>query len=136
VAREPQFGQHWCIIINFLNIVCSCCCCVGDFSAKVGRKDVFKSTIGNSSLHENSNDSGVIAVNFSTSKNIVVKITMFPHLKIHKFNWTSPDGKTHKQIDHILTDRSRHSSVLDVRSLVLTTILCIDILWWQNLGID
>jgi hypothetical protein len=30
--------------------------------------------------------------------------------------WTSPDGKTHNQINHILIDRRRHSSVLDVWS--------------------
>jgi hypothetical protein len=29
---------------------------------------------------------------------------------------TSPDGKTHNQIDHILVDRQRHSNVLDIRS--------------------
>jgi hypothetical protein len=29
---------------------------------------------------------------------------------------TSPDGKTHNQIDHILVDRRRHSNVVDVRS--------------------
>jgi hypothetical protein len=28
----------------------------------------------------------------------------------------SPDGKTHNQIHHILVDRRRHSSLLDVRS--------------------
>jgi hypothetical protein len=35
---------------------------------------------------------------------------------IHKYTWTSPDGKTHNQIGHILVDRRRHSNVLDVRS--------------------
>ena len=30
--------------------------------------------------------------------------------------WTSPDGKTHNQIDHMLIYRRRQSSILDVRS--------------------
>jgi hypothetical protein len=33
--------------------------------------------------------------NFATSKNLIVKSTMFIHRNIHKFTWTSPDGKTH-----------------------------------------
>ena len=72
---------------------------LGEFNAKVGRENTFKPTIGQKSLHQDSNDSEVRLVNFATSKNLVVKSTMFPHRNIHKYTWTSPDGKTHNQID-------------------------------------
>ena len=78
---------------------------LGDFNAKMGRENILKPTIGNRSLHQNSNDNGVRIVNFATSKNLGVKSTMFPHRDIHKHTWTSPDWKTHNQIDHILIDR-------------------------------
>jgi endonuclease/exonuclease/phosphatase family metal-dependent hydrolase len=87
---------------------------LGDFNAKEGREDIFKPAIGNKSLHEISNDNGVRVVNFATSKNLIVKSTMFPHHNIHKCTWTSPYWKTHNQIDHILIDRRWHSSILDV----------------------
>jgi hypothetical protein len=89
---------------------------LGNFSAKVGRKDVLKPTTGNESSHEISNDNGARVVNFATTKNFIVKSTMFPHRNIHKFTWPSLDGKMHKQIEYILIDRRRHSSILDVRS--------------------
>jgi hypothetical protein len=71
---------------------------LGDFNAKVGREDIFKPTIGNESSHEISNDNGVRVVNFAISKNLIVKSTMFPHRIIHKYTWTSPDGKTTRSI--------------------------------------
>jgi hypothetical protein len=77
----------------------------GDFNAEVGREDIIEPRIGNESLHETSNDNGVRVVNFAKSKNLVVNSTMFPHHKINKYTWTSPDGKTHNQIDHVLVDR-------------------------------
>jgi hypothetical protein len=80
---------------------------LGDFNAKVGRKDIFKPTIGNESLHEISNDNGVRLVNFATSKNLRVKISMFPHRNIYKYTWTTPHGKTQNQIDHIVVDSRR-----------------------------
>jgi len=78
---------------------------LGDFYAKVGRENIFKPTIGQESLHQDSNDNGVRLVNFAKSKNLVVKNTMFPHRNVHKYTWTSPDDKTHNQIDHVLIGR-------------------------------
>jgi endonuclease/exonuclease/phosphatase family metal-dependent hydrolase len=88
---------------------------VGDFSTKVGREDIFKPIIGKESLHEASNDNGVRVVNFATSKILIVKST-FPQRDIHKHTWTSPDGVTHNQIDHVLIDKRQHTNTLDVCS--------------------
>jgi hypothetical protein len=100
--------------INFLNTTWKYL--LGYFNSKVGREDIFKPSIGNEGLHEISNDNGVKILNFATSTYLTVKSSMFPHRNTHKFIWTSPDGKTHNQIYHILIDRRRHSSVPDVRS--------------------
>jgi hypothetical protein len=58
--------------------------------------------IRNGSLHEIINDNGVRTVNFAISKNVTVESTMFPHCNIHKYTWTSPDGKPQNQIEYIL----------------------------------
>jgi exonuclease III len=78
---------------------------LGDFNVKVGREDIFKPTVGNESSHESSNDDGVRVVNFATFKNLVVGSTVLPHCDIHKYTWTSPEGKMHNQINHVLIDR-------------------------------
>ena len=104
---------------------------LGDFNAKVGRENIFKPTIGNESLHQDSNDNGVRIVNFATSKYLVVKSTIFSQRNIHKCTWFSPDGQTHNQIDHILVDRRRHSSIIDVRSFRELSVTLITIWWWQ-----
>jgi hypothetical protein len=82
---------------------------LGDFNAKVGREDIFKPIIGNERLHEASNDNGVRVVHFATSKNLIVKSTIFPHRDIHKHILNCPDCVTHNQIDHVLRDKRRHS---------------------------
>jgi hypothetical protein len=89
---------------------------LGDFNAKVRWEDILKPTVGNYSLHEVCNDNGIRVVNFATLKNLIVKHTTFPHRNIHKFTWTSPDGKTHNQTGRILIKKRRHSSVVYVRS--------------------
>jgi hypothetical protein len=100
-VKESFYGELECIFDKFpkyhMKIL------LGNFNAKVGRDDIFKLTIGNESLHKISNDNGVRVVNCATSKNFIIKSTMFPHHKIHKYTWTSPDGNTHNH--HILIDR-------------------------------
>jgi hypothetical protein len=39
---------------------------LGDFNAKVEREDIFKLTIGNESLHQDSDDNIIRIVNFAT----------------------------------------------------------------------
>jgi len=42
---------------------------------------------------------------------------MYPYRNIYKYTWNTPDGKTHNQINHILTYRRWNLSTLDVRSI-------------------
>jgi hypothetical protein len=61
---------------------------LGYFSAKVGREDIFKPTVGNEGLHDISNNNGVRVVNFTTFKDlykiqcshIVIFINLLGHL--------------------------------------------------------
>jgi hypothetical protein len=55
---------------------------LGDFSAKVGKEDIYKLTNRNKNLKEISNDNGVRVANFATSKNLTVKSTMFSYHNI------------------------------------------------------
>jgi hypothetical protein len=49
----------------------------GYLNVKLGREDIFKSTIGNESRYQDRNDNGVRIVNFATSKNLALKSRMF-----------------------------------------------------------
>jgi len=57
---------------------------LGDVNAKLQREDIFKLTVGNESLHQDSNDDGVRIIKFATPENLVIKSTMFQHRNIHK----------------------------------------------------
>ena len=48
-------------------------------NAKMGSENIFKPTIGNESLDQDSNDNGVRIVNFAASKTLVIKSTISPH---------------------------------------------------------
>jgi hypothetical protein len=62
-----------------------------NFNAKIGREENLKPIIGNEYLHENNNDTGVGVVNSATSKNQILKSSIFPHHNINISALTSPD---------------------------------------------
>jgi hypothetical protein len=77
----------------------------------------FKPIIGNERVYMRSvMIRRVRVVNFAIFKNLIVKSTTFPHCNIHKHTWTSPNGVTHTQMDHVLIDKRQHSNILYVHS--------------------
>ncbi|KAL6490434.1 hypothetical protein MHYP_G00007790 [Metynnis hypsauchen] len=52
----------------------------------------------------------------NTGRELIMGGTVYPHRRIHKTTWTSPDGKTDNQIDHFTIDRKWRRSVMDVRA--------------------
>jgi len=89
---------------------------VGDMNAKTGREKMYKPVIGQESMHMESNNNGERLIDFAVSRNMIVSSTYFPHKRIHKMTWGSPDGITFNQIDHVLIDHRHGSDVKDIRS--------------------
>ena len=50
---------------------------------------------------------------------------MFPHRNIHKYTWTSADGKNHNHIDHILIGDAIPAYLMYDFSRELTVILVV-----------
>ena len=89
---------------------------MGDFNAKVGESNQgHEEHMGTHGLGVR-NDNGRRLIEFCEENNLVISGTIFPHKMIHKATWTSPDGKTQNQIDHILISR-QSSSLLDTRAM-------------------
>ncbi|XP_022792493.1 craniofacial development protein 2-like [Stylophora pistillata] len=63
------------------------------------------------------NNNGKRLTNFCEMNSLIITGTLFPHEKIHKNTWTSPDGRTQNQIDHVLVNQQFRRSVQDTRVL-------------------
>lgn len=89
---------------------------LGDFNSKIGKRSIFFPTIGSHSVHNISSDNGILLINFALAKGMIIPSTWFPHKRIHKGMWRSPDGHTMNQIDHVLVDKRYATHVTDVRT--------------------
>jgi hypothetical protein len=55
-------------------------------------------------------------VDFCAHNGLVIGGILFIHENIHKETWTSPDGHTRNQIDHISILSKRRKSLLNIRA--------------------
>ncbi|KAL9961514.1 hypothetical protein ACROYT_G030469 [Oculina patagonica] len=85
-----------------------------DVSAKVGvgnsgREDIMgKEALG--AINEN----GDMFIDFRAFNDLCIGGSFFQHRKIHKATWSSPDLRTHNQIDHITVSKKWKKTLLDV----------------------
>ena len=60
---------------------------LGDFNVKVGKEDIYKPTIGNKSLHTETNNSRIKMIQFAISKGFNVRSTTFPQRDMVLSRW-------------------------------------------------
>lgn len=84
-------------------------------NAKVGDNNQnYERVMGKHGLGKR-NDNGERLCEICDRNELMITGTLFPHKMIHKATWTSPDGLTRNQIDHILISRKFRNSVKNTR---------------------
>jgi hypothetical protein len=89
---------------------------LGDFNAKVGGDNTGREIIMGREGLGTINDNGEIFADFCLQNDLVIGGTVFPHRRIHKVTWVSPDARTENQIDHLTISRRWRRTLLDVRA--------------------
>nr|KAG5686923.1 hypothetical protein BaRGS_020732 [Batillaria attramentaria] len=78
---------------------------MGDFNAKIGSDNTgYENTMGTHGLGQ-MNENGERFADFCALNQLVIGGSIFPHKRIHKATWRSPDHVTENQIDHICISR-------------------------------
>ena len=73
---------------------------MGDFNAKIGEVIGYEEVMGRHGLDEIS-DNGERFTDFCALNGLVTRGSIFPHKRIHKVTWVSPDNCIENQIDQI-----------------------------------
>ncbi|VDP54835.1 unnamed protein product [Schistosoma margrebowiei] len=89
---------------------------MGDFNAKVGTDNTgYEDIMGRHGLGER-NENGERFANLCAFNKLVIGGTLFPHKRIHKATWTSPDHTMQNQIDHICINKTFRRTIEDTKS--------------------
>lgn len=89
---------------------------MGDFNAQIGSDNTDNEQIKGKHALGTLNENGELLVDLCHAYNLTIGGSLFPHRRIHKISWVSPDHRTENQIDHILISQKWKRSLLDVRS--------------------
>ena len=88
---------------------------MGDFNAKIGSDNTgYDEVMGRHGLGE-MNENGERFADVCALNNLVIGGSVFPHKRIHKATWVSPDLITENQIDHVCIAKKFRRSLEDVR---------------------
>ena len=60
-------------------------------------------------------ENGEMFANMCSLNSLIIGGSIFPHKRIHKVTWISPDGRTENQIDHFCISLKYRSSLQDVK---------------------
>ncbi|VDP52255.1 unnamed protein product [Schistosoma margrebowiei] len=89
---------------------------MGDLNAKDGIDNTgYEDIMGRQGLGE-SNENGERFANLCAFNKLVIGGTIFPHKRILKATWISPDHTTENQIDHICINKKFRKTMGDVRT--------------------
>ena len=89
---------------------------MGDMNAKVGSDNAGREHVMGTEGMGTINENGEFFVDFSEMNDLVIGGTVFPHGKINKVTWRSPDMITENHIDHIAISRRWRRTLQDVRA--------------------
>ncbi len=88
---------------------------MGDINAKIGSDNTgYGQVMGTHALGV-MNENGERFVELCAFNNLVIGGSIFPHKRIHKSTWISPDSVTENQIDHVCFNKNFRRSLQEVR---------------------
>ncbi|CAI2729894.1 unnamed protein product [Schistosoma spindalis] len=89
---------------------------MGDLNAKFGTDNTgYEDIMGLHGLGER-NENGERFENLCAFNKLAIGGTIFPHKRMHKATWISPDHTTENQIDHICINKKSRRTMEDVRT--------------------
>jgi endonuclease/exonuclease/phosphatase family metal-dependent hydrolase len=89
---------------------------VGDFNAKIGKKERNEGVAGKATIHDTTNDNGAKICDLAAATNTFIVSTQYRHKREHKITWMIPGGTEGNQIDHMLISKRWKRIIQDVRT--------------------